>query len=120
VPFAAVGPLELRIVPKRHQPSLSHAGDGELAALGPVLQRAIGRLEALLGQPAYNYVFECGDPPMVEAASFHWRLRLLPSLVTPGGFELGSGLAVNPSLPERDAAALQAAEASRDHPGEQR
>ncbi|MEX2400488.1 MAG: hypothetical protein WD423_06920 [Rhodothermales bacterium] len=42
----------------------------------------------------------------------HWYLRIVPSLVIPGGFELASGLTINPSLPEDDAAVLREAYAS--------
>jgi UDPglucose--hexose-1-phosphate uridylyltransferase len=37
----------------------------------------------------------------------HWRLRIVPQQTVPGGFELASGLAINPSLPEEDAAILR-------------
>jgi hypothetical protein len=45
-----------------------------------------------------------------DTASEHWSVRIVPDLVRPGGFELGSGLPINPSRPEDDAAALRAAD----------
>jgi len=39
--------------------------------------------------------------------ALHWHLRILPQVTVPAGFELGSGLAINPSLPEEDAAVLR-------------
>jgi len=38
----------------------------------------------------------------------HWRLRIVPDLVTWGGFEVGTGMAINPSCPEQDAEELGA------------
>jgi UDPglucose--hexose-1-phosphate uridylyltransferase len=45
-----------------------------------------------------------------EAPYFHWRLRIVPSVVTPGGFEIGGGLPINPSSPEGDTEALRSVE----------
>ena len=43
-----------------------------------------------------------------QAAHLHWYARLVHGTVTPGGFELAAGMAVNPAQPEQDVAALRA------------
>lgn len=108
VPFAAGSPFELRITPFRHAATFAEAGPEELAELGPVLRRAVSRLERATGEPAYNLMIESAGLRDRVPASDHWSVRIVPDLARPGGFELGSGLPINPSSPEDDAAALRA------------
>lgn len=108
VPFAAASPFELSILPRRHQASIAQCDDIELAELGRILQRTLRRLNAVLHKPSYNYVIEAGAAEHADAPYSHWRLRIVPDLVTPGGFELGAGLPINPSRPEEDAGILRA------------
>lgn len=107
VPFAAAGPLEQRIVPRAHQPSFALADEASRAKLGIVLQRAILRMKSVANHPAYNLLVEPGSTHPDHADSAHWAIRILPHLTTPGGFELLSGISVNPSSPEHDAASLR-------------
>ena len=108
VPFAAMAPFEQIILPRRHQSTLGESDDTALADLGPLLQRTLRRLAAVAENPPYNLVIEAVGKDDVEAPWLHWRLRVRPDVVTPGGFELGAGLPINPSRPEDDAAALRA------------
>lgn len=109
VPYAASRPFEQVIVPCRHSASFADATDGEIVALGPLLQRALLRLKAACGDPDYNFVIESGPVCERDSPGQHWRLRIAPDLTTPGGFELGAGMAINASLPERDAETLRGA-----------
>ena len=77
--------------------------------LGWFLRRAIRRLDAVLDSPPYNYAIESVIASDAHAPFVHWRLRIVPDIVRPGGFELASGMRVNPSLPEDDAEKLRAA-----------
>ena len=96
-------------MPRRHGASFADATNKEIEALGPILQRGLLRLKAACGDPDYNFVIE--SCPVSERNSLwqHWRLRIAPDLTTPGGFELGAGMAINASLPERDAETLRGA-----------
>jgi UDPglucose--hexose-1-phosphate uridylyltransferase len=122
VPFAAAGPCELRLVPKRHQASFSEIREDEQAELARLLRRILLRLERVLDDPSYNYAIESaskdetGSKSNPSAPHLHWYLRILPNLVRPGGFELASGLAVNPSVPEADAERLRNAVEGREEP----
>ena len=40
-----------------------------------------------------------------EKDYFRWHIRVLPRVTTPAGFELGSGMSINTTMPE-DAAAF--------------
>jgi UDPglucose--hexose-1-phosphate uridylyltransferase len=107
VPFAASVPFETWIVPKRHQASFAGTDRTECAELGPLLRNTLQRLNSVHGDPPYNFVVESFDAPERDLPHAHWRLRIAPNLVTWGGFELGTGVPVNPSGPEADAHALR-------------
>lgn len=107
VPFAAAAPCELQLLPRRHRACFAEAADGELAELAGLLRRTLARLAAALDDPPYNYAIDSAAPGEAGSPWIHWRLRLLPDLVRPGGFELGAGLPINPSSPEADAARLR-------------
>ena len=101
-PFAAQFPFEQWIVPRRHTPSFIMANTKEQAALGHALKNALERLRSAKGDVSYNLVLEPGSPGDVLASAAHWSMRVVPHLTTPGGFELGTGMIINPSSPERD------------------
>ncbi|MHB8885339.1 MAG: galactose-1-phosphate uridylyltransferase [Methylovirgula sp.] len=113
VPFAATGPFELRIAPRRHLASFGLAGDIELMDFAAVLRRTLTRLALALDDPSYNFVIESVAASSADAQSLHWCLKILPKLTTPAGFELASGIRINPSLPETDAEMLRAIELGR-------
>jgi UDPglucose--hexose-1-phosphate uridylyltransferase len=110
VPFAATCPFELWLVPKRHQASFAEIRQRELSDIGPLLRKMLRRLKSLFGDPAYNFVVESAGKSGIGRPDLHWRLRIAPSLTTPGGFELAAGVPINPSNPEDDAKALRSAD----------
>ncbi len=110
VPFAAAGPYEHWLVPRRHDASFAMAQPHDLAGLATLLGRCLRRLFAVVGRVPYNLVIESAGGRYADAPYLHWRLRIVPDLVTAAGFELGSGFTVNPASPEADADALRRAE----------
>jgi UDPglucose--hexose-1-phosphate uridylyltransferase len=107
VPFAATVPCEMWILPKHHQASFRDMRQGELDLLARALRDALTRLSHALDDPPYNYVIDTAAKGASCAPALHWRLRITPRVAVRAGFELGSGLPINPSLPEADAAALR-------------
>jgi UDPglucose--hexose-1-phosphate uridylyltransferase len=107
VPFAASSPYELCIVPRRHAASFGRIDDAEIVDLAALLQRSLSRLNGVLGRPEFRFAIESGGEDKRHEAYNHWRLRIVPQVVIEGGFELGSGLPINPSRPEDDARALR-------------
>lgn len=106
VPFAAEVPFEVWIVPRRHQADFGQIGDAEQSDLARTLQAILGRLAARLGDPDYNYVVNSAVRHAHEK-HLHWFLSIRPRLVTRAGFEIGTGIRINPSLPEADAKFLR-------------
>jgi UDPglucose--hexose-1-phosphate uridylyltransferase len=107
VPFAAERPSELWLIPRRHQPSFADATESELHDFGRLLRRSLQRLQAVHGALAYNCVVDSADTVHRGAPYLHWRLRIMPNLVSWGGFELETGIIINPSSPEVDAGTLR-------------
>jgi UDPglucose--hexose-1-phosphate uridylyltransferase len=72
--------------------------ESELADLGMLLQKALRALTEILGQFDYNYYFSPNPP---------FYLRLIPRIMTRGGFELGTGLSTNTLDPSEAAEKLK-------------
>jgi UDPglucose--hexose-1-phosphate uridylyltransferase len=107
VPYAAEVPFETWIVPKRHQTDFAHISENECVDLTFALRSVLGRLRSKLNDPDYNYVLNT-TTRVTNEPQLHWYVRVRPRLVTRAGFEIGSGMRINPSLPEADAAFLNA------------
>lgn len=107
VPFAAEAPFEMCIMPKWHSADFGSIAPERQRELAAVLQDALRRLHDTLDDPDYNYVIHSGCRQDRAGPHLHWYLQIRPRLTTPAGFEIGSGMAVNHSLPERDAERLR-------------
>ncbi len=110
VPFAAEHPCEIWIVPKRHQASFIELNEPQRREFALLLRRTLCRLLRAREDPPYNFVIDSASRAQLQSPSLHWRVRIAPDLTTWGGFELGAGMAINPSMPEDDAALLRAAQ----------
>ncbi len=107
VPFAARAPYELWFLPRTHEPEFGRLSEKQRSALASVLHEGIRRLHDRLDDPDYNFFIRTALAYESDAPHLHWSLRLQPRLSVDAGFELGTGVHVNPSIPERDAAVLR-------------
>jgi UDPglucose--hexose-1-phosphate uridylyltransferase len=103
VPFAARVPMEMWVMPKRHAADFGDASQGDLEELAEVLGYLLGRLHDLMNDPDYNLVINTAARHRRNEPYLHWYLTITPRLTTMAGFEIGSGMNINPSLPEDDA-----------------
>jgi UDPglucose--hexose-1-phosphate uridylyltransferase len=110
VPYAAEGPFETWIMPLHHQADFGAISDREKEDLARILRRVIARLYSGLNDPDYNYVINTAPRYKAGEPHVHWYLQIQPRLTTRAGFEIGSGMRINPSLPEEDAALLRGQE----------
>jgi UDPglucose--hexose-1-phosphate uridylyltransferase len=100
-PYAARMPFQVQIVPRR--PRARFEDDGPLGAA--MLLDVLRRLETVLGGvPPFNLWVRTAPR---GAASFCWRMDLVPRLSQPAGLELGAGLNLNVVAPERAAQRLR-------------
>ena len=107
VPYAADVPFEVWIMPRQHKADFGKISDEEKSDLVIILQSILLKYFNKLNDPDYNYIintsarYEAGEPHL------HWYLQIRPRLTTRAGFEIGSGISINPSIPEEDAAFLR-------------
>ena len=109
VPLAASVPFETWISPRRHRASFGALRDEGLVELARELSLILRGLRQALNDPPYNLVIDSIPPLDEDVPYFAWLIRILPRLATAAGFELATGMPVNPNLPESDAASLRAA-----------
>jgi UDPglucose--hexose-1-phosphate uridylyltransferase len=102
IPFAAEVPFETWIVPKIHNADFGNIADQEKSDLVVILRDILSRLYRKLNNPDYNYVIITSARYRAEEPQLHWYVQIRPRLTTPAGFEIGSGISINPSLPEED------------------
>jgi len=108
VPFAAEVPFETWLLPKRHQACFRQISDAEKGDMAAALQEVLARLRDKLNDPDYNYIINSAAQFKEGEPHLHWYLQIRPRLTTRAGFEIGSGISINPSVPEKDAAFLRA------------
>jgi UDPglucose--hexose-1-phosphate uridylyltransferase len=106
-PFASRAPFETWIIPKKHHASFASISVGETREFARVLQSTLRQLFQALNNPDYNYILHTAPIKDEHEDYFHWHLQILPRLVTPAGFELGSGVFINTALPEETAAFIR-------------
>jgi UDPglucose--hexose-1-phosphate uridylyltransferase len=107
IPYAALSPYHLWVFPKQHQACFAHGSDFTLPALAEILRLILSKLHGLLGNPAFNLVVRSLGPSEEHSPSFHWYVSIVARVNKTAGFELGTGMYVNPSLPEESAASLR-------------
>ncbi|MBD3854411.1 MAG: galactose-1-phosphate uridylyltransferase, partial [Acidobacteria bacterium] len=106
-PFAATSPFETWILPREHHHDFALATDDELLGLAAILRDLLRRMRALLADPAYNLVLHTAPSPHPRPGhpdywstlghDYHWHFELVPHIIRTGGFEIGSGIAINPT-----------------------
>lgn len=110
VPYAAYRPYTVWILPHQHGGCLSFLEPGQLPDLASILRRVLAQLDRALGDPPYNLVFRVGSRSYLQVEFCHWYVGVVPRLAQMSGFELGTGMYINSSLPEEDARLLREAE----------
>lgn len=107
IPYAALTPFHTWIVPRKHASSFDAISDVEVSDLGAIVRSVLARLRAGLGDPAYNYIIRTIPIRTLNTEYFHWYLTIVPRLIRAAGFELGSGMFINATLPEENAEFLR-------------
>jgi UDPglucose--hexose-1-phosphate uridylyltransferase len=107
-PFASRFPFETWILPRDRAASFSSLRDGQLPGLAALLHDVLVALREGAGDPDYNLAIRSAPVGEEGRRSFVWHLAVFPRLTIPAGFELGSGMAINPMPPERASEKLRA------------
>jgi len=114
-PFASRFAFEVWVVPKQAAGAYSALSCEDLAELAALTQDITGRMETVLGNPAYNLVLHAAPfhLPAPQAAAQQWRIEIFPRITRTAGFEWGAGCFINPVQPERAAEELREADWSQ-------
>ena len=108
VPFAALSPFHLWIVPRSHRASFLDASPEELRDLALVLRDVLRRIFVGLNDPDYNYVIRSAPDREADSKYLHWYVAIVPRVTRSAGFEMGTGMFINTALPEESASFLRA------------
>jgi len=103
VPFAALSPFHTWVFPKRHCATFSSISEEEVGDLAYHLKTILRKFYSGLEDPDYNYVIRSENPKECKSEYFHWYISIVPRLTQTAGFELGSGMYINTSIPEESA-----------------
>jgi UDPglucose--hexose-1-phosphate uridylyltransferase len=101
--YAALSPFHMWVVPRTKRASFLDVLQHELADLAVVLRDMMLRLHIGLNDPSYNIIIRSSPVKATSLDHFHWYISVVPRLSFSAGFELGSGMYINPSLPEASA-----------------
>jgi len=107
IPYAALSPFHLWIFPKRHVSSFDAISDEEILDIAQIMKIVLGKLYYGLNNPDYNYTIRSIPTDQEQTDYYHWYLAIIPRISVPAGFELGSGMFINTSLPKESAEFLR-------------
>lgn len=107
IPYAALSPYHVWIFPKLHAGCFSEMPAATLPSLTEIFRTVLARIHGLLDDPAFNLVVRSLGPLENEMPYFHWYISIVARVNKTAGFELGTGMYVNPSMPEDCARALR-------------
>lgn len=114
LPYASHLPFETWILPLHHQSSFAALSPERLRPLAEILKTVLLKLYRGLENPDFNLTIDSVSRGDESKEYFLWHIRILPRLVTPAGFELGSGMSINTVLPEEAAEYLRNVETGRE------
>ncbi|HDP94043.1 MAG TPA: galactose-1-phosphate uridylyltransferase [Candidatus Aminicenantes bacterium] len=106
VPYAAVQPFAMWLIPATHLARFEDAESVDLDAMAAALHEALVRMDRLLERPDFQMVIHSAPFHGDGAPWRHWFIEILPVLSGTGGFEHATACRINTVLPEEAAAAL--------------
>jgi UDPglucose--hexose-1-phosphate uridylyltransferase len=107
IPYAALSPFHLWIYPVQHQSSFDEITSRQIPAFAEVLQAVLAKISRSLNNPDYNFSIRSIPAHEGHREYFHWYLTIIPRIARTAGFEIGSGMYINPSIPEESASFLR-------------
>jgi UDPglucose--hexose-1-phosphate uridylyltransferase len=108
VPFAPRFAHECWIVPVEHGHDFAAVRPSELRDLTRAIQGILARMLRLLNDPPYTLVLHSSPMGEFTREEYHWHLELVPHPFQVLGLEWGTGIYINPVLPEVAADRLRA------------
>ncbi len=115
IPYAALSPFHCWILPRLHHSQFFRISDEEITDLARILKETLARIYYGLNDPDFNILFRMAPTYMGQLPWFHWYISLVPKVNRAAGFELGSGMFINPALPEASAQFLRQVKLPGEH-----
>lgn len=112
IPFASRFPFETWILPKEHLYDFRMIKDRfKIEELAEISVSVFRRLHKALGKNiSYNLMVHSYPLKENRIDYYHWHIEIVPKITKFNGFDLGSGMYVNPTVPEDSAKFLREAE----------
>jgi UDPglucose--hexose-1-phosphate uridylyltransferase len=111
-PFVSKTPYELRVFPKKHAARFEQTSVDDLTPCAEALNAALRALATALDDAPYNFYIHTAPvekDARINYDYYHWHIEIVPRTKLDAGFELGTGLAVNPVDPDAAASELRRA-----------
>jgi UDPglucose--hexose-1-phosphate uridylyltransferase len=105
--YAALSPFHLWIMPREHSVSFLYSQPDQIESLAEILHNVLRRLYYGLNDPSYNLIIHSAPLKEISNNYLHWYVSIIPRVSRTAGFELGSGMFINPALPEASAEYLR-------------
>jgi UDPglucose--hexose-1-phosphate uridylyltransferase len=114
-PYASSFPFESWIIPKKHSCDFQEISHEEIEDMGFILMSILKKIRAVFkGETPLSYFLHTA-PNRVPRRNhwhtlgddYHWHLEIIPRIIRRSGFELGSGLFVLTTSPEKAAKFLR-------------
>ncbi len=107
-PFVSRTAFEVRVFPKRHLPYFENTVEADITDVVEALQEALKIMRRRLGDPDYNFFIHTAPiKDKKKYQEYHWHIEVLPKLNIRAGFELGTGIEINPVDPDHAARVLK-------------
>ena len=107
IPYAALSPFHIMLFPTEHSPDFGKLSESGIADLAEHLRAVLSKIELALLGPDFNFVIRSVFADRTDPRSYHWYLSIIPHVSRVAGFEMGSGMFINPSIPEETARFLR-------------
>jgi len=95
------------LFPNDHSPDFGLLSDSDLSDFGDHLKTVLGKIELALLGPDFNFVIHSVFEGRTDPRTYHWYMSIIPHVSRVAGFEMGSGMFINPSIPEESAKFLR-------------
>jgi len=105
--YAALSPFHLWIMPREHSVSFLYNQANQIEALAEILHDVLRRLYYALSDPSFNLIIHSAPLKEISNNYLHWYVSVIPRVSRAAGFEMGSGMFINPALPEASAEFLR-------------
>lgn len=109
-PYASRYPFETWIMPKNHSTDFDTMSQKELKNLSKISRDVFVKLYTVLDDPSCSTLIHTSPLKEKNMPYYHWHIEIIPKLTKTAGFEWGTGLYVNPVLPEEAARYLRESE----------